>query len=246
MPPSSTPQPKLWATTDVQVSGEDIGGVVLELQRGTTVSGQVTFQATTLTPPDASRVQISMFPFAPDNSGMFMGNSPGTVESNGRFTISDVIPGKYRLSAFAGGGGGTWSVDSITVDGEDALDFPLDVKSGRAVSGVSVVMTDRIAELSGTVADQKGRPATEQTLLLYSTDSKYWVPQSRRIRTLRAGADGHYLFRGIPPGEYRLTTLVDPEPGSWYDKAFLEDLDSTSVRVTIGEGEKKVEHVRIR
>ena len=245
MPPPAAAQPRLWATADLQVSGEDINGVVLELQRGTTVSGQLTFQATASPPPEATRAQISMSPFAPDTSGMFMGNSPATVEPNGRFTINDVIPGKYRLGAFVAGGGG-WIVESVTVNGEDALDFPLEVKGGRAVSGVSVVMTDRIAELSGTVADQKGQPATEQTLLLYSTDPKYWGPQSRRVRTTRAGADGHYLFRGVPPGDYRLTTLVDPEPGSWYDKTFLEELDSTSVRVTIGEGEKKVEHVRIR
>ena len=66
------------------------------------------------------------------------------------------------------------------------------------------------------------------------------------IRTVRAGADGLYNFRIVPPGEYRLTTLVDPEPGIWYDRDVLEQLDSSSIRIVLGEGEKKVENVRIR
>ena len=83
-------------------------------------------------------------------------------------------------------------------------------------------------------------------MLLYPVDQKYWVPQSRRIRTTRAGEDGRYVFRLVPPGDYRLTTLVDPEPGSWFDKTFLSDLDSSSIRVSLSDGEKRVEHVRIR
>jgi hypothetical protein len=107
-------------------------------------------------------------------------------------------------------------------------------------------MTDRISELSGTVLDEKGKPATEQTLVLYPVDPKYWFYQSRRIRTSRADEDGRYSFRYLPPGDYRLATMTDPEPGSWFDKAVLTGLDATSVRVSIAEGEKKVENVRVR
>jgi hypothetical protein len=107
-------------------------------------------------------------------------------------------------------------------------------------------MGDRPTELAGTVVDEKGQPATEHTLLLYPVDRKYWTPQSRRIRTLRAGSDGSYIFRSVPPGDYRLTTLMDPEPGIWYDPQVLEQLDTTSIRITLLEGDKKVEHVRVR
>jgi hypothetical protein len=109
-----------------------------------------------------------------------------------------------------------------------------------------VTMGDRPSELSGTVVDEKGQPATDHTLLLYPVDQKYWTPQSRGIRTLRAGSDGTYTFRSVPPGDYRLTTLMDPEPGSWFDRELLEQLDTSSVRITLLEGEKKVEHVRVR
>jgi hypothetical protein len=175
-----------------------------------------------------------------------MGNAQAKVDASGRFTIADVVPGKYRISASVNTGGPGWIIDSVIVGGQDALDAPLEVRANRHVSGVTITFTDRVTELSGTVVTEKGEPATEHTLLLYPTDSKYWTPQSRRIRTMRAGGDGVYVFRAIPPGDYRLTTLLDPEPGSWYDREVLEQLDATSVRITLADGEKKVEHVRIR
>jgi protocatechuate 3,4-dioxygenase beta subunit len=241
-------EPLLWGMSEVVINGQDVSGVVVELHPGITVTGQMTFQPTMLAPPtDLSRAQISIFPFMPDSSSMMMVGPPpqGKVDASGRFTIPDVVPGKYRMSAGVIGVQG-WVVDSITAGGQDVLDFPLEIKGARDVSDVAVVFGDRISELSGTITDQKGEPATEQTILLYPTDQKYWTPSSRRIRTMRAGADGLFNFRTVPPGEYRLTTLVDPEPGIWYDREVLETLDSSSIRIVIAEGEKKVEHVKIR
>ena len=230
--------PPLSGSAEVVVAGQDVSDVVIELQRGITVSGQVAVQPTTLTPPaDLSGVaQVSLYPFTPDqNNFMFMGPPPqGKVDASGKFTISDVMPGKYRFSAIISGQG--WVLDSATAGAQDVLDFPLEVKAGRDVSGVVVTFGDRVTELSGTVADAKGQPATEQTLLLYTTDQRFWTPQSRRIRIARAGDDGHYTFRNVPPGEYRLTTLVDPEAGAWYDRELLEQLDSSSVRIVLGGG----------
>jgi protocatechuate 3,4-dioxygenase beta subunit len=246
--PAAPKDPMLWASAEVVVNGQDITDVVLELQRGITVSGQLTFQPTMLQPPtDLTRTQVSILPSTPDSGSMMtMGPPPqGKVDAAGRFTIPDVVPGKYRISAGVVGMQG-WIVDSITAGGQDALDFPLEIKGGRDVTGVVVTFSDRMTELSGTIATEKGEPATEQTILLYPTDQRYWTPGSRRIRTSRAGADGQYQFRMVPPGEYRLTTLVDPEPGIWFDREVLEQLDSSSIRVILAEGERKIEHVRIR
>ena len=241
---------RLWAGADITVAGQDITGLVLELQRGATISGQVAMQATSTPPPaDLSKVMISVFPSSPEPAMMMAGgNSQALVEANGRFTVNDVLPGSYRVTAAVPGvpsATPAWVVQSITVDGEDALDMPLDVK-GRSVTGMVVTLTDRITELSGLVVDEKGKPATEHTLVLYPVDERYWFFQSRRIRTTRAGEDGRYSFRVVPPGDYRLATLLDPEPGTWYDKAVLSDLESTAVRISLAEGEKKIENVRVR
>jgi hypothetical protein len=39
--------------------------------------------------------------------------------------------------------------------------------------------------------------------------------------------------------------VLDPEPGSWYDPAFLQQLDGNATRITLGEGEKKEQTLRV-
>ncbi len=88
-PPAQQPL-RLWANADITVAGQDITGLVLELQRGVTISGQVAIHSTATPPPaDLSRVMISVFPSSPESPGlMMMGGPPpqATVEANGRFT----------------------------------------------------------------------------------------------------------------------------------------------------------------
>ena len=235
----------LWANLDIEVNGADVTGVVMDLQRGVQVTGQVVFQPTSKPPPRLTEAQVALSPAAPGGmTFMFGSNLQVNLDASGRFTLDNVVPGKYRLSAFVPGSQG-WVMESVTADGEDALDFPLDV-TAKGVSNVSVQMGDRITELSGTVVDGHGRIAADHTVLLFAADAKYWVPQSRRIRSARVDADGRYVFRSVPPGEYRLVPVLDLEPASWFDREVLEQLEPSSVRVTIGEGEKKIEHVRVR
>ena len=62
------------------------------------------------------------------------GISQAQVEATGRFTIGDVFPGNYRVSATLPGApaASTWVVQSITAGDEDVLDMPLDVDGRRA------------------------------------------------------------------------------------------------------------------
>ena len=50
---------------------------------------------------------------------------------------------------------------------------------------------------------------------------------------------------GLPPGDYRLAPVLDPDTGSWFDGTFLQQLDVVSERFTLGEGEKKVQNVKV-
>jgi hypothetical protein len=51
--------------------------------------------------------------------------------------------------------------------------------------------------------------------------------------------------RTVPPGDYRLATFLDAEPGAWFDPAFLDALGTASIRVSLGDGEKKVQNLRV-
>lgn len=237
---------RFWAMTTVSVDGRNLSNVVLTLQPGMTVAGRVVFEGTTQQPPaDSSRVRVNLAPMDA-SSGIaraFSSPAAGRVDQNGRFTIAGVLPGKYRLTASNGGTG--WFLEGSTIDGQNTLDIPVEVKPGQNVTGAVVTFTDRQAELSGTITNERGQPAPDCTIVVYPSDPRYWIPNSMRIRTTRPATDGRFIFTGLPPGEYRLAPVFDVEPGSWYDPAFLQQLDAGAVRVLVGEGEKKVQSLRI-
>ena len=120
---------------------------------------------------------------------------------------------------------------------------PVEIKG--AVAGAVVTFVDRRAELTGVMTDAQSQPVSDYTLILFPADARYRTPQSRRILSTRPATDGRYTFRNLPAGEYRIAPVLEPEPGSWFDPAFLQDLENTSMRLTIGDGEKKEQNLRV-
>ncbi len=158
------------AAADVVVAGEDIGNVVLDLQRGATVAGQVVFKGAV--PPDAAAVARMQVRMDPAELGRFFGY-PGpsivSLDASGRFVLSNVFPGKYLISATSRESMG-WFVDSSTLAGQDVLYQPLAVEPNQSLSGVVITLTDRRAELAGTIVTDKGEPAPEYFILVYPSE----------------------------------------------------------------------------
>jgi 5-hydroxyisourate hydrolase-like protein (transthyretin family) len=235
---------RLWGAVDLPVEGRNLTNVLVTLQQGLTVSGRVVFQGTTQQPPsDLTRLRVNLVPADPAANPGFLQNAAGVVDAAGKFTIASVVPGLYRFAS--GGVGNGWYLDSAVIDGQDSLDVPFEVKPGSAPSGAVITFTDKQAQLSGTITNQRGQPAPEQTLILYPADERFWLPQSRRIRSTRPSTDGQFTFAGIPPGDYKLVAMVDVETGAWFDPTFLQQIDAASTRITVGEGEKKVQNLQI-
>ena len=54
---------------------------------------------------------------------------------------------------------------------------------------------------------------------------------SRRISTTRTVAEGRYLIRNLPPGDYLLAVVGDFEQGAQTNPEFLRGLGARPVRV---------------
>jgi hypothetical protein len=236
--------PRLWASADVSVDGRNVSNVVLTLQPAFSMSGRLEFRGTTAqVPTDLTSVRVTLSPADLTSSGRQTASAAtGRVDESGRFTIDGVVPGRYRLVS---GGPSGWSLESAIVGGQDALDFPLDIRSSQNLTGAVITFTDEQTMLSGTVTNAQGQALSDYTLVIYPTDQRYWLPQSRRIRSVRPATNGTFSIKGLPPGDYRLAPLLDPEPGSWFDATFLQQLDSGSERFSLSDGEKKVQNVRV-
>ena len=237
----------IWASTEIAVDGERISGLSLALQPGMTVTGRVSFDGTRLKPPvDLKSVRVALTPVQAEGTVAF---SPGTngIDAHGCFAISGVTPGRYRLGASFPGSGRPdgWQMRSASVAGQDTLDVPFTVQPSQSISGASIVFTDHPASLTGVVHNAAGGAANEFTVILFSADQAHWLPRARRTQATRPSADGAFAFRGLPPGHYHLAAIDDVEAGEWFDPAFLQRLLPTAMKLTLGEGEQKVQEIRI-
>jgi hypothetical protein len=258
-PVPAGPRPSaVWASADVVIGGQDVSGLVLSLQPGMSVSGRVAFDSTTRPPPkDLSTVRVFLAP--PQPARILAASGGAQADAAGRFSISGLIPGKY----LAGGAPLLssppdspsemfgWSLKSFVIGGTDVADVPFELKPGDDITDAVLTFTDRVQELSGTLLDPSGRPAPDYTIVVFPVDRRYWVSQSRRIQTTRPGTDGRFKLSGpgpltLPAGEYYLAAMTDIAPNEQYDPALLSELIRASVRVTIREGERKVQDLRIR
>jgi hypothetical protein len=256
----------LWGYADVNVNGTDVKDVTVQLQEGMTVTGRIVFDSTSSLPPaDLSVARVNLTPRGTqgDLGGFGGGVPPATVDANGRFTIKGVVPGNYSITAAVTGGGpggrggrggaqaaattGTntqWILKSVVAGGQDALDFGLIVEPNQDLTA-TITFGDKTQDVSGTIQDVQGNPTADYTIVLFPAEKGYWVPQARRIQATRPGTDGKFTFRNLPTGEYRLTAVTDIEPGEQFDPNFLDQLLSASIPVSLREGEKKTQDIKV-
>jgi hypothetical protein len=139
-----------------------------------------------------------------------------------------------------------WQPKTAVFGGRDALDVALDVKAGEDMAGGVETFTTRLGELSGTLQDSTGNHTADYRIVLFRSDVSYSEPNARRIQATRPATDGVFHFRNLPSGDYKLIAVTDVEQGQWFDPAFLQQLAGPALPLSFGEGERKVQDLRVR
>ena len=250
-----------WASEDLVVQGRDVSDITLTLRPGMTITGKVVYDAKIKTPPeDITRTGLALLP-APTGTNLNDmavaigggGSMTAKVEKDGSFVIQGIAPGKYRLNTpFAmmalpglSPTAGSWTLKGVMANGRDISDATIEIKPGANVSGVVATFTDSPSELSGTVYDGAGRVTPNFPIIVFSTDRAYWTIGSRRVQQARPASDGKYKVTGLPAGEYFVCAVTAVERTEVYDPAFLEQLVGVSFKITVADGEKKAQDLKL-
>jgi Carboxypeptidase regulatory-like domain len=235
--------PTHWAIAEVSVSGDDISGVSLVLQPTFTVTGKIRIEGSRAQ-PDMSVLLVILASAQPSMNNFFAPPSP--VDANGTFTIAGVTPGRYQVHARVmtmRGADDVWQVKSTTVNGRETADEFMELRTG--VDGVVVTLTDRMPGVSGIVRDGAGQAVAGCDVVVFAKDRKFWTPNSTRIASAHPASDGEYRIRSVPPGDYFIAAVNDLEPGEWFAPSLLEQLSKAAVSVTLSEGDKKTQDLRL-
>jgi hypothetical protein len=225
------------ALLPLTVTGADVSGLTLMATRGADVNGRVVFEGALPSPAELERVRVNAGPGTPAGGMMFMGpGGAASVKEDGTFELRNLIgPRLIRVAAPAG-----WILKAVYYGGRDIVDTPFEFLEGDDGGTLDVVLTNRAAEVSGTVGDGRGGLAEDSTVLLFADDPDRWGFQSRFVRTARPDQAGRYTVPALPAATYVAVALGYVERGQWNDPEFLEQVRPLGTRVTLGEGESRV------
>ena len=232
---------RIWLDAPVSVGTDDIDGLVLSTLPGVRVTGRVEFeQSSSRTRVQLQNVQVVIEPaeIVPA-TGAFIGHTGPT----GEFTSTPLPGGRYYVRIPNSPPG--WMFKSATVDGRDVADIPFDLRQEPA--SVTITFTDRWSGVRGSVSGSSGRDSTAM-VLVFPTDRETWGSTGlnpRRVRSTRASRTGEYSFN-LTAGDYYVVAIPEEYSSEWQDPEFLDVLSRSAARITIAEGERKVQDLRTR
>lgn len=223
---------RLSGALDLDIAGEDVTDVAIPLQPTLTVTGRIAFDGGR-PPVPLRQLQVG----APSVPALAAANVsfPALIVTGDTFRADAIEPGEYRFEAHqvARGTSGEWWLKSLVAGGVELLDAPVDIRQN--VEGVVATVTSRASTLSGVVRGAGGAGRGAVTVVAFSTDRRAWFFHSRRIAAVETGADGRYVIRNLPPGDYRAVAATDVDGNEWFDPGVLERLVPSSVGFSIAD-----------
>jgi hypothetical protein len=246
-----TSPPTLWALSEITVSGEDVSNLELRLESGISVPGRVQFESETGQKPagfTSFRANLGTWQSGAGPTVSIRVPS-ATVDAEGRFRFASVVPGRYQASGFFSALNPdqtpAWVLKSVTANGQDVTDAPLEIKPREEPPEIVITFTDKVTEVTGTLFDGSGRPTSGLSIIVFPTNRDLWRQAARGTRPTTPASDGKFKVSGLPPGEYYMAAVTDYEYTDLYDASFLEQLAAGAFKITLKEGEKKVQDIRM-
>lgn len=228
----------------ITVAGDDVDGVLVVGAKPGIVRGRVMTDDGSPFP----FTNLNVMAQAPGPGVRFF-SPPGVVKEDHTFELR----GLFGQRLFRMGGMGPpvpnaapWMLKAVLLDGVDIIDKPIDIPPGAVIEGLEMIFTQKAAELSGTVTISGEAKLEDAWIILFPGDESLWRDTMRFVRIARPDKDGTYRFRMLPAhNDYLLVTALQIEPGQYMDPDFLKSVRDRAMRVSLNEGEKRVQNIRI-
>jgi hypothetical protein len=219
----------------ITVGAADLLNLRITTSPGATVTGRVVFEGTAKRDNgQGGRARVMPQPAGPALPFISsFGADTGLVGDDGSFELKGVRGQVlFRVAA-----GQAWTLKSVSHEGVDITDTGTDMNGPDGLQGLTIVLTDRVTDVSGQVVDSSGRPVKEYLVVVQPVEPKNSAALTRYLHTLRPDSDGRYRARGLPPGEYFATAIDGLEQGRQFVPDVQARLRDTARRFTVREGD---------
>ena len=219
----------------VTVTEGETPPVVLRTSSGSTLRGRIVADGDLAGEP-LDRFGLSAH--AADFDYVHVGDeeAQASVAEDGTFEMVSLHGSLYMTGSAPDG----WWLQSVHIGAADAAYQPFSFRSADApLDNATAVFADTGASLTGRVRREGNVPASEYSVLVFSTDRNRWWARSGHVKLARPNSEGVFRVETLPPGDYLLAALDTFDINTeWLDPELLAQLVPSAQRMTLREREQ--------
>lgn len=215
----------------VVVDSSDIAGIVLEIQRGATISGSIEIEGGGRL-ERVDLISITVVTMTDDGS-LRQAQVRTQIRSDYTFTISGVPSGMVRLHVLVRDH--RYFLKSILSDNGDITNFPIEIPVGANLSGIRIILTPGAAVVSGTVSTRDDKTAARGSIVHAVAEDLEQRRLGDMVRSTSVDPWGRYMISGLAPGRYLIFVQRRGELGKLEDLIINHQADAIVVNVKAGE-----------
>ncbi len=125
----------------------------------------------------------------------------------------------------------------MSLNGDDVTDVPTTIAESAKLGTLKVVLSDRVTDVSGTVAGSRGEPLKDYVVIVQPAEPKEGAAATRYVRAARPDQEGRYRVRGLSPGRYLAAAVESLEQGREWDPEFSRRVRESGTSFTLAEGQ---------
>lgn len=223
----------------VSVTDRDPRPVTVRTSPGAVLEGVIVVEG-----QPQSRAATVALAAVPSDAGRAPGSGHGVlaISRDGTFYLTGLY-GRARLALATASDG--WYLKSVRIGRSDATDREFDFGFAPATFRDAVIqVANATGVVSGRVARDDGGAAGGCAVIVFSTREEKWFTASSYVKGAQADADGSFRVAGLPPADYFVAAVAaggSVDTANWQAPDTLRALASMARRVTIGEGELRVQ-----
>jgi hypothetical protein len=220
-----------WGRAIVDVDSRDVREVSIAINPPVTVKGAIRISGAGALPPN---LRIPLTPAGGSSRVALytlVSTRPSPVAADGSFAVVSVPPGRFRIGAVSGLPTDFYIAD-ILQGATSVFDTGFEVDN-HPPNPIEILISTGAGQVDGTVQDANMKPVAGAVVAL--------VPEEKRFENralfgnVTSDASGHFSFRGVAPGSYRLLAWESTPPNAYQNAGFILKYDSRAQIVQVGQ-----------